>query len=207
MLGGTLPERYRLQCTVLKPQEKAAAYTDEFRTLIAQTVPSLSGPQWLPWSEALDSLDWMMWHDQHFYLPDCLMVKTDVASMANSLEVRCPLLDHRLLGFSASIPSALKRDGHGGKLIFKRALSRILPKEVLVRPKTGFRVPLRSWFAGPLSRLLRETLLDERTARRNLFKSQFLRKLVDEQINGRRDWSHRLWALLFLELWFRQFID
>jgi asparagine synthase (glutamine-hydrolysing) len=207
MLGGTLPDRYRLHCTVLKPQEKRAAYTEEFRSLIVESPPESWGPRSLPWSDAVDPVDWMMWHDQHFYLPDCLMVKTDVASMANSLEVRCPLLDHALLEFAARIPRSLKRHDGEGKLIFKRALQRVLPQEVLTKRKTGFAVPLRSWFAGPLSRFLRETLLDERTMRRNLFDSRFLRKLVDEQVDGRRDWSHRLWALLFLELWLRQFID
>jgi asparagine synthase (glutamine-hydrolysing) len=207
MLGGSLPDRFRLQSTVFKPQEKAAAYTSEFRSLIESSAPPAFTPASLPWSEEVDPFDWMMWHDQHFYLPDCLMVKTDVASMANSLEVRCPLLDHPLVEFAASIPSGLKRDEHGSKLIFKRALARLLPQEVLAKRKTGFGVPLRTWFAGPLSGFLRDTLLDGRTGRRNLFDPAFLRKLVEDQTSGRRDWSQRLWALLFLELWFRQFID
>jgi asparagine synthase (glutamine-hydrolysing) len=207
MLGGTLPDRYRLQCTILKPQEKAAAYTGTLHALIESSPPATAGPESLPWNEAVDSVDWMMWHDQHFYLPDCLMVKTDIASMANSLEVRCPLLDHPLVEFAAAIPSALKRNGRGAKMILKRVLRDLLPDEVLHKRKTGFGVPLGSWFAGPLSALLRDTLLDERTARRNLFDPSFLRRLVDEQTSGRRDWSHRLWALLFLELWFRRFVD
>jgi len=205
MLGGRLPERYRLQSTILKPQEKAAGYTQYFRALLREA--PANGLVELAWDEAMDPLDWMMRHDQHYYLPDCLMVKVDVASMAHSLEVRCPLLDHPLVEFAARIPSALKRDASGGKLIFKRAVARLLPPAVLARRKTGFGVPLGRWFRGELADLLRGSLLDERARRRGLFVPSFVARLVDEHTAGRRDWSTRLWALLCLELWFREFID
>ena len=149
----------------------------------------------------------MAWHDLQFYLPDCLMVKVDVASMANSLEVRAPLLDHEFVEFAATIPSALKRDATGGKIVFKRALAGLVPDETLERPKKGFGVPLRKWFGGDLHDLVRGTLLDERARRRDLFDAQMLRQMVDDHFAGRRDWSTRLWALVWLELWFREFID
>jgi asparagine synthase (glutamine-hydrolysing) len=155
----------------------------------------------------MDSLDWMARHDQHYYLPDCLMVKTDVASMANSLEVRCPFLDHELVEFAATIPSSMKRDSNGGKAILKRAVQNLLPAEVLHRPKTGFSVPLAKWFSTDLSGLLQATLLDERSAKRGLFQQSFLKRMIEEQIERKRDWSNRLWAFLFLELWFRQYVD
>jgi len=155
----------------------------------------------------MDELDWMMRHDQNFYLPDCLMVKVDVASMANSLEVRCPFLDHRLVEFAATIPSTMKRDTGGGKQILKNAMRRLVPAQILTKRKTGFGVPLAQWFRGELAGLLRGTLLDDRARRRNLFEPHFLSRMVQEQTTGRRDWSNRLWALLCLELWFREFID
>jgi asparagine synthase (glutamine-hydrolysing) len=155
----------------------------------------------------MDSLDWMARHDQHFYLPDCLMVKTDVASMANSLEVRCPFLDHQFVEFAATIPSSLKRDSKGGKAILKRAVQSLLPTEVLLKPKTGFGVPLAKWFRTDLQGLLKATLLDERSARRELFRQSFLKRMIEEQIAGKRDWSNRLWAFLYLELWFREYVD
>lgn len=207
MVGGHVPERYRLQSTILKPQEKRAMYTPHFRALLNGQAAADHGPAHLPWDESFDPLDWMMCHDQNFYLPDCLMVKTDIASMANSLEVRCPLLDHELIEFTARIPSVLKRDASGGKVIFKRAVQRLLPQDVIIKRKMGFGVPLARWFTGQLVDLLRGSLLDDRARRRNLFEPRFVGRMVEEQSTGRRDWSSRLWALLWLELWFREFID
>lgn len=207
MLGGGLPDRYRLQATVLKPEEKRAGYSRHFSALLADAPDGLDGPARLAWVDGMDPLDWMMRHDQQFYLPDCLMVKVDVASMAVSLEVRCPLLDHSVVEFAAAIPSALKRDAAGGKAILKRAVRDLLPPAVLTRGKTGFGVPLARWFRGELQDLLRGTLLDDRARRRNLFDPRFAHRMVAEHVAGRRDWSSRLWALLWLELWFREFID
>lgn len=204
--GGELPERYRLWSTVLKPQEKAAGYTRHFRALVQESSADAAALT-IPWNEAMDPLDWMMRHDQRFYLPDCLMVKVDIASMAHSLGVRCPLLDHPLVEFAARIPSALKRDASGGKLIFKRAVASLLPPAVVARRKTGFGVPLGRWLRGEFSEFLRRSLLDERAQRRNLIAPNFIGRLIDEHVTGRRDWSTRLWALLCLELWFREFVD
>jgi asparagine synthase (glutamine-hydrolysing) len=155
----------------------------------------------------MDAQDWMMGHDQNFYLPDCLMVKTDIASMANSLEVRCPFLDHTLVEFAAQIPSAWKRTNGTGKLILKRALGALLPREILSRPKRGFGIPMAAWLRQDLAGMLRSTLLDDRAARRGLFNPGFIRTVVEEHLAGKRDWSSRLWAFLFLEMWFREFID
>jgi asparagine synthase (glutamine-hydrolysing) len=204
MLAGTLPERFRLQSTILKPNERGAAYTDAFRAHLASKQGS---PIQLEWNEQMDALDWMMRHDQHFYLADCLMVKTDVASMANSLEVRCPLLDQELVEFAATIPSRMKRTPAGGKEIFKRAVRDLLPPQILTKPKTGFAMPVASWFRGELAPLLDHYLLDDVARRRGLFNPSFVRRLVTEHVAGRRDWSARLWALLCLEMWFRRFID
>jgi asparagine synthase (glutamine-hydrolysing) len=208
MIGGRLPERYRLQTTILKPREKQAAYTRHFWRLLEGEGAASNGRTDLAWdAKTTDALDWMMWHDLQFYLPDCLMVKVDVASMANSLEVRCPFLDHPLVEFAARIPSSLKRDTSGGKAILKHVVRGLLPAAIVTRGKTGFGVPLAKWLRTELVDLLRGTLLDDRARRRNLFDPRFQGRMVDEQISGRRDWSSRLWALLWLELWFREFID
>lgn len=204
MFGGALPERYLLVMTVLKPQEKRVCYSAEFQGLLeGQRHPPLS----LPWKPDTDMLDWMMQHDRHFYLPDCLMVKTDVASMANSLEVRCPMLDHLFVEFSATIPSSLKRNGSGGKKILKSAVRALVPEPIIRRRKTGFGLPLGTWFRTAWAEPLRELLLDDRATRRGLFNQHMLKRMVDEQLSGRRDWSDRLWCFAFLESWFREFID
>lgn len=155
----------------------------------------------------MDPFDWMMRHDQSFYLADCLMTKVDVASMANSLEVRCPLLDHTFVEFAATVPAAMKRDASGGKRIFRRAMRDHLPEAILTKKKQGFGVPVAKWLRGDLAPLMRQNLLDDRARARGLFEPGFVRRMVDDHVAGRIDWSSRLWALLFLELWFRHFID
>jgi asparagine synthase (glutamine-hydrolysing) len=207
MLASEVPQRFRLQTSIFKPEEKDAAYTLRFKTLLAGAAEPRVGPASVTLDPGVDPLDWMMWHDLQFYLPDCLMVKVDVASMSHSLEVRAPLLDHEFVEFASGIPPDLKRNDTGGKVILKRALSRLLPREVLTRRKRGFGLPLRRWFGREMLDLVRGTLLDGRSRRRDLIDQAFVRRLVDDQTAGRRDWSHRIWALLWLELWFREFID
>jgi asparagine synthase (glutamine-hydrolysing) len=207
MLAASPPGRHRLRMTILKDAEKRMVYTPEFRGLLAGDPPPGVALEAEPWSDGMDAVDWMMSHDRRMYLPDCLMTKVDVASMAVSLEVRCPLLDHPLVEFAARIPSAWKQARSGGKAIFKRAVAGLLPAAVLARPKMGFGVPIAQWFRTDLAGLLRETLLDDRARRRNLFEPAFVRRMVEDHVAARRDWSTRLWALLCLELWFREFID
>ena len=208
MFGAKNVKARRLQYgTILKPEEKRLAYTPLFRELISKPPVPEDPLAAYPWEDGMDALDWLMRHDQNFYLPDCLMVKTDIASMANSLEVRCPFLDHEFVGFAARIPSRFKRDVKGGKAILKRAVKGLLPSEILNKPKSGFGLPIDKWFRSNLASILKETLLDETSERRGLFEQKLLNKMVNEHINGRRDWSNRLWSLLFLELWFREFIN
>lgn len=206
MLGAQLPERYFLQMMVVKAEEKAACYTPYFRSLIGSSNGS-NGFTKMSWDKSMDSLDWMMRHDQSFLLPDAFMVKADIASMANSLELRCPFLDHKLVEFAAGIPSYMKRNGSGGKIILKEAVQGLLPPEVLNKPKTGFGIPLSKWFRNELADLVKSNLLDQRSIDRGLFKQSFLKKMVSEHLDGKRDWSSRLWTFLMLELWFREFID
>ncbi len=206
MFAGTLPERYRLQLSVFKPQEKFACYTQNFNDLVGRgprRVPALQ----LAWDKRADSLDWMMQHDQHYYLAECLMTKTDITAMANSLELRCPLLDHQFVEFAATIPSSLKLNERGGKQLFKNAVRSLIPRSILTKRKTGFGIPLAAWFRGRLLAMLRETLLSDKAKKRNLFNPRFVATMIDDHAAQRRDWSNRLWALLCLELWFREYID
>jgi asparagine synthase (glutamine-hydrolysing) len=206
MWAGPVPERFRLQTAIFKPLEKQAAYTPEFRAAL-DAHPLKPNVVDLGWDDDMDAVDWMMRHDQHFYLPDCLMVKTDIASMAHGLEVRCPLLDHTLVEFAATIPSHMKHSADEGKRIFKDTVRDLVPAAVLAKHKTGFGVPLARWLREDLSDMVRSTLLDNRARQRGLFVPSFVARLIDDHQSGRRDWSARIYALLFLELWFREFID
>jgi len=204
MAGSSTAQRYKIYMSTFKDEERLALYSPAFKALLSDFPTSNGSVLEKP---EISALDWMMNHDQRHYLPDCLMVKTDVASMANSLELRSPFLDHEFIQFAARIPSSLKRQGMNGKILLKEAVSDMLPDDVLNKPKTGFGVPLAHWFRNELRDMLRGTLLDDRAEKRNLFNHAVVRRMVDEQITGRQDWSNRLWALMYLELWFREFVD
>lgn len=204
MAAASLPERYRIYTSIFKDEELDEVYSPKFKALLRRAERDRAA---MLWDERMSSLDWMMKHDQRYYLPDCLMVKTDVSSMANSLELRSPFLDHKVIELAARIPSSAKRNGMNGKIILKEAVQALLPQEVLDKPKTGFGVPLAHWFRNELRDMLYGTLLDDRAMRRGLFNSAFVRRMVDEQVSSHRDWSTRLWALMCLELWFREFVD
>jgi asparagine synthase (glutamine-hydrolysing) len=132
------------------------------------------------------------------------LVKVDRMSMANSLEVRCPLLDHQLAEFAAGIPNSWKLHNGKGKQILLRALGDRLPAPLLNRPKMGFGVPLADWFRTSLREMLWDHLTGSRFLNRGIVSPSFLRYLLEEHQSKRRDNSFWLWQLLFLELWFRQ---
>jgi asparagine synthase (glutamine-hydrolysing) len=141
------------------------------------------------------------------YLPNDILVKVDIASMANSLEVRSPFLDHEVVSFAASLPSNMKRRGLTTKYILKKTLERILPHEILYRPKHGFQVPISEWFRGDLRAPVRDVLLAPRTIEREFFKPLQVKRLIEEHESQHRDHGTRLWTLLNLELWMRTYID
>jgi len=156
---------------------------------------------------ARTSLDKMLYCDMTAYLPEDLLVKMDIASMANSLESRSPFLDQKLVKFAAQIPDHLKLKGFTLKYILKRALKGFLPEQILMRGKMGFGVPISRWFRNELKDYLRQTLLSEQAKKRNYLQPEAIQNLIDEHNAGKADNGARLWALLTLELWFRKFID
>jgi asparagine synthase (glutamine-hydrolysing) len=138
------------------------------------------------------------------YLPGDILTKVDRASMAHSLEVRVPLLDHRLVEWASSLPPGLKLKGGTGKYIFKEALEPDLPHEVLYRTKMGFSVPLAAWLRGPLAKRVREALLNGAVAECGYFEPSVLDQLVQEHADGRCDHSVTLWSLLMLDAFLRR---
>jgi asparagine synthase (glutamine-hydrolysing) len=137
------------------------------------------------------------------YLVGDILTKVDRASMAHSLEVRVPLLDHKLVEWISGIQPSLKLHGHEGKYIFKKALEGYLPDDILYRDKMGFSVPLASWFRGPLRLRVREALLSPALAETGIFNQAFLREMLDQHQSGRRDYSAPLWTLLMFESFIR----
>ncbi len=158
-------------------------------------------------SDGGDLVDATLGVDAALYLPDDLLVKVDIASMAHSLEARSPFLDHEFMEFAATIPSDLKVRGRVKKYILKRALSGLLPEEILHRPKMGFGVPIDHWFRHELRELAHDTLLGPRCLGRGYFRPETVQRLLDEHIRGIANWHYLLWNLLMLELWHRTFVD
>jgi asparagine synthase (glutamine-hydrolysing) len=127
--------------------------------------------------------------------------------MANSLEARVPFLDHEFMEFVAQIPSEFKLKAGRAKSILKKAFSDFLPPPILGRRKMGFGVPVSRWIRGDLRDHVYEVLLDRRTLHRGYFEKQGIERLLEEHRSLRYDHSAKIWALLFLEIWFRVFID
>jgi asparagine synthase (glutamine-hydrolysing) len=153
--------------------------------------------------EGTDTLSQAMYFEATAKLTGDMLVKVDRMSMANSLEVRSPLLDHELADVAAAIPHEWKVREGKGKHILVEALGERLPPELLNRPKMGFGVPLAHWFRGPLREFLWDHLLERRFQDRGMVSPEFVRGLLDEHQSRRRDNSGWLWSLLTIELWFR----
>jgi asparagine synthase (glutamine-hydrolysing) len=145
--------------------------------------------------------------DLETYLPGDLLPKSDIASMAHSLELRSPLLDTRVVELGLALPDRLKRRGRDGKIALRRTFADDLPTSVSQRGKRGFGVPLAAWFRGELRPLAREVLLDESSRARGWFNTVVLERLLDDHAAGRADNGHRLWTLVMLELWQRAHVD
>ena len=154
-----------------------------------------------------DPLALIQYLDLKTYLVGDINTKVDRASMAHSLEVREPLMDHKLVEWLATLPSSLKVRGSEGKFLLKKSMEPLLPNEVLYRPKMGFAVPLARWFRGPLKQRVRDAVLGERLACTGWFERNYLQHLVDAHQNGTRDYSAPLWTLLMFEAFLRNVVD
>jgi len=158
-------------------------------------------------AETDDPLALIQYLDLKTYLVGDINTKVDRASMAHSLEVREPLMDHKLIEWLATLPSSLKVRGQEGKFLLKKALEPQLPDDVLYRPKMGFSVPLAQWFRGPLKQRVRDAVLGERLASTGWFNRPYLQHLVDAHQAGTSDYSSPLWTLLMFEAFLRNVVD
>jgi asparagine synthase (glutamine-hydrolysing) len=142
--------------------------------------------------------------DQNYYLPDDILYKTDRMSMAHSLEVRPPFLDHRIVEFAALLPERLKIRGTTQKLILRELMRGKLPETVLKRKKTGFDIPAHDWFRGPLRRLLLDTVSPDAVAATGLFSGRTIEALIRDHMERRINAGYHLWGLLTLFLWMKR---
>jgi asparagine synthase (glutamine-hydrolysing) len=157
--------------------------------------------------EALDEVQRLQRIDLETYLPDDILVKADMTSMLHSLELRVPLLDHKVLELAFRMPTSLKLRGGTGKIALRGAFSDRLPAVIRDRGKQGFGLPLAAWLRGDLLSLVREVFADRRTRQRGVLDPKGLDRILESHLKGRRDLSNEVWLALVLELWFRARVD
>ena len=200
-------ERYEAVMLCFTEAERRALYTPELLERIELTSARSAFQEAWEDCDADDPTERLLGLDVMTYLPGDLLVKMDIATMAHSLEVRSPLLDHRFMELAASLPGTSKLNGTQTKRVFKDALRPWLPDRVLDRRKMGFAVPLAEWLRGPLRALPEDVLLDPGALERGWFRPERLRELIDQHRSGHADHAEKLWALLQLELWQRTYLD
>lgn len=206
-MGATVAEplwrRYEQFVAYVPDAMKAQLYAGDLQRYLAMPAMKRLAPYF---DECSSMVAGAAHADVHTYLPDDLLVKTDVASMAHALEVRAPFLDHKLMEWAARIPVSQRFTGMEPKSLLKKAMEPFLPRDLLYRPKMGFAVPLDAWLRGPMREMVADTLLDNTATQRGLFHKAAVGRLIARH-NAGESLGPRIWALLMLELWFRMWID
>jgi asparagine synthase (glutamine-hydrolysing) len=188
-------------------QTRGAMYSPEFAATVQDADPFAGFRLAYDSCPSPDPLDRALYMDVKTYLVDDILTKVDRMSMAVSLEARVPLLDHKLLEFAATVPTSLKLKNGRSKYLLRRLLEKRIPKAIVDRPKHGFEAPIGQWLRGPLAPMVDSLLGDRRFHSRGVFDTRAVARLWHEHRSGSRDHRHRLWSLVMLELWFREFAD
>lgn len=201
------PEKgYANSLSLYNDEMRGKLYSEDLKLKLAGYDPANVPAKHFKKTEGLDPLSRIQYVDIKTYLPDDILTKVDRMSMANSLEVRVPLLEHPFVEFAATIPPDLKLKGRTSKYIFKKALVPYLPPTILERGKMGFSIPADTWFRKDIKEMAGDILLDNQTLNRGYFHSRFLRKLWRDHQSGLKNYGQHLWSLLILEMWHREFM-
>jgi asparagine synthase (glutamine-hydrolysing) len=179
--------------------------TNETKAKIAEKNPYHFQNLFIENSDAKNLLDKLLYADTKTYLHELLM-KQDQMSMAASIESRVPFLDHKLVEYTAKMPTKMKLRGKDTKWILREAMKGILPEEILTRSKMGFPVPVGNWFRNEFRHIVEENVLGERALNRGIFNADFVRQIVNEHNTGANH-DERIWFLVNFEMWQRRFID
>ncbi|MDX1590160.1 MAG: asparagine synthase (glutamine-hydrolyzing) [Oleiphilaceae bacterium] len=190
--AGDLSEFYR---------RRVSFWADPGQVLSRSQEPPYALNRPLPYGLHSDPLKTLMWRDLHWYLPDDILTKVDRAAMACSLETRIPMLDHRVVEFALSLPTALNNRGGGGKQVLRDLLYRHVPRELVERPKQGFAVPIASWLRGALREWAESLLAPERLEAQGYWRTPVVRWFWQEHLSGREDYSFELWSILMFQSW------
>jgi asparagine synthase (glutamine-hydrolysing) len=192
-------DAYCHSVSILRDDERAMLFSPEFRKRLGGYRAREVFHEHARRAPTDDALSLIQYLDYNTYLPGDINTKVDRASMAHSLEVREPLMDHPLVEWAARLPSSLKLAGGEGKLVLKKAMEPLLPNDVLYRPKMGFAVPLADWFRGPLRGEVQRVLKGNTLAGTGVFDAEMLARIADEHLGGQRDRSAMIWTLLMFE--------
>ena len=200
-------ERYVEWTTTFRSRLKEQIYSPDYLSRIADADTAAQSLRWFRYYQDAGPIDSSMFADQLTYLPNDLLVKVDIASMANSLEARSPFLDHKVIEFAARLPEGVKMRGFETKSLLKKVAARLVPSSVIYRTKMGFGIPLAKWLRRDMRDFVLQTLVSEKALRRNIIKPDHLKRLVTEHLDSQSDHTYQIWTLLMLELWFQMFID
>ncbi|HWF08954.1 MAG TPA: asparagine synthase (glutamine-hydrolyzing) [Bryobacteraceae bacterium] len=205
MSGQSLDRRYRGVCRGITLETRAALIgMDRVRHSEEQLQTIFGG--YFSRVPGAAPLNRMLYADAKVWLPDDLLNKADKMTMATSLELRVPFLDHKLVEYAATLPLSAKLGGKGGKTILRNAMRGTLPNDIIDRPKKGFPVPIKSWLAGPLRDFARDNLLPAESACNRYMDRTAVTKIVEEHGRG-LDRSQEMWTLLVFEFWHRHFVE
>ncbi len=187
-------------------EDRLALYGPRMRARYAEDPVAERFGTLLANATTVDAVNRLLELDIKTYLADDILTKVDVASMAHSLEVRCPLVDQEVMAFAASLPGSVKLQGLTGKLILRQVAKDLLPKAILDRPKQGFGLPVDRWMREDLAPMSRDLLLDQTARERGIFDPSAVEALLRQHQRGEPR-GDQIWALMMLELWYRKFID
>ena len=200
-------EAYFHSMSLLSDQSRNSLYSDTMKASLAGYTAREVFSRHADRANTEDALGLIQYLDLKTYLVGDINTKVDRASMAHSLEVREPLMDHELVEWLATLPSSLKMHRSEGKYVFKKAMEPYLPQDVLYRPKMGFAVPLARWFRGPLRARVRGALLGERMQATGLFSRAAIEKILQQHDSGLRDHNVPIWTLLMFDAFLRNVVD
>jgi len=203
-----LEERYLGVSVELTPEIKSQLYDPEFSLEYGNL--KLPYEYLSPYYRRIshkDALTKMLYIDTKVWLPDDLLIKADKMSMATSVELRVPFLDYKLVEFAMSVPSKYKMHNSTTKYLLKKSVKSLLPKEIIHRKKKGFPVPINAWFKGDFSEKAAAVLMDGKSLKRGIFRSDNIAKLIKTHKQGKEDYSRLLFSLIMLEFWHNIFID
>jgi len=199
--------RYLSWISFFSPEMKGALYSDDFKDLLVSCDETDIHRTFMGQETKLDEVQRVSYLDLNTYLPDDLLFMGDAMSMAHSLELRVPFCDHHLIEFMINVPAKIKMNGWHLKGMLKSMMKDVLPREILMKKKQGFMVPIGAWFKRDLQGFVRETLLSQQAMGRGVFNAGFVERMIEDHFQGRQVLTHQIWALLTFEIWCRLFMD